>query len=151
MEIPVGDLMANALEIDTKNGRIEVYYWNESVIKVEGEKRVNGLGNLESEIEKITINYAVHANRLHIYASFPDDINKLFKNVNYGASLIVYIPEEIGQFSDYEMNTSNGSITLSGFDGHFDLRTSNGRVKLSNCSGSIKAKSSNGSIELSDV
>jgi len=151
MVIPVGEITANGLEIDTKNGGIEVYYWNESFIKVEGEKRVNGLGNLESEIEKISVNYAVHANQLHIYASFPDDMNKLFKNVSYGVSMIVYIPEETNKFSDYEMNTSNGSITLSGFDGHFDLRTSNGRVKLSRCSGSIKAKTSNGSIELSDV
>src|SRR6056297_601894 len=151
MVIPVGEITANGLEIDTKNGGIEVYYWNESFIKVEGEKRVNGLGNLESEIEKISVNYAVHANQLHIYASFPDDINKLFKNVSYGVSMIVYIPEETNKFSDYEMNTSNGSITLSGFDGHFDLRTSNGSIELSDVNGQIDITTSNGPIKFSNL
>lgn len=143
--------MVNSLDVDTKNGSIAIYYWNESFIKVEGEKRVNGLGDLESKLENISINYAVKANQLHIYASFPDDANKLFKNVNYGASLNVYIPEDIKNLSDYKINTSNGSIGVHGFDGSFDLRTSNGSVNLSDCNGYFKAKTSNGGIDLSQI
>jgi len=151
LALPSGQITANGLYIDTKNGSIQVYYWNESFVKVEGEKRVNGLGDLESELEKISINYTFKANQLHIYASFPDDINKLFKNISYGASLNVYIPKGVGNFSDYKMNTSNGAITINGFDGLFDLRTSNGSINLSDCTGVFKAKTSNASVDLSNI
>ena len=151
LALPSGQISANGLDIDTKNGSIQVYYWNESFVKVEGEKRVNGLGDLESELEKISINYAFEANQLHIYASFPDDMNKLFKNISYGASLNVFIPKGLENFSDYKMNTSNGAITVNGFDGLFDLRTSNGGINLSNCNGVIKTKTSNASVDLSNI
>lgn len=151
LALPSGQIAANGLDIDTKNGSIQVYYWNEAFVKVEGEKRVNGLGDLESELEKISINYAFEANQLHIYSSFPDDMNKLFKNISYGASLNVFIPKAFGNFSDYKMNTSNGAITVNGFDGLFDLRTSNGSINLSDCNGVIKTKTSNASVDLSNV
>src|SRR6056297_3639593 len=150
-EIPSGQIAASALDVDTKNGSIEVFYWNESFIRVEGEKKVSGLGDLESEMGKIDINYDFKSDQLYVYASFPDDMNKLFKNKSYGANLIVYIPKGVAVFNDFHANTSNGRIIMEGFDGAFDLRTSNGSIELTDCTGSIKAKTSNASVDLSNI
>ena len=150
-DIPSGQIAASALDVDTKNGSIEVFYWNESFIRVTGEKKVNGLGNLESEIGKIDIKHEFRSDKLYVYASFPDDINKLFKNTNYGANLIVYIPKGVAFFNDFQVNTSNGRIIMEGFDGVFDLRSSNGSIELTDCTGSIKAKTSNASVDLSNI
>src|SRR6056297_1410874 len=150
-DIPNGQIAVNTLEITTKNGSIEVFKWNESFMRIEGEKSVSGLGKLETEIEKIEINYDFHGNQLHVYASFPDDMNKLFKNVNYGANFIIYIPKEGAVFNDFEAKTSNGRIIMNGFDGMFDLRTSNGSIDLTDCTGSIKANTSNASVDLSNI
>jgi len=139
------------LEVETKNGRIEIRQWDESFIKVEGEKTVNGLGDLESHLEKIEIKTVYESDQLFIYASFPEDLNKLFNNISYGARFMIYIPEELSALEEFEIKTSNGKIDMEGFAGIFDLRTSNGSIHLSDCSGSIKANTSNAAVELADV
>ena len=149
--MPIENQGVKQLSVNTKNGTIGVKYYDQAAISIEGEKTVNGLGDLESHIKKIEIKYIYESDQIHIYASFPNDVNKFVQNISYGAHFTIFIPQELSALDDFQIKTSNGKIDMDGFAGKFDLRTSNGAIHLSDCSGSIQANTSNAAVELSDV
>lgn len=89
----------------------------------------------------------VHANRtddgdLRVYVEYPGRPIS-----GDGVSFEIKIPSARG----VNLETSNGSIQLSGLAGVGRLESSNGAIRVENHDGSIDAETSNGSIELSGV
>jgi hypothetical protein len=64
-----------------------------------------------------------------------------------GLSIVVSVPVEI----DLELETSNGSVRVSGVSGQVLAKTSNGNVSLSSVTGDVRAEASNGRLELEDL
>ncbi len=80
---------------------------------------------------------------LSIYVKWPGDS----REGNEGCSFEIRMPDVKG----VSLQTSNGSVTLSGSSGAANVKTSNGSVTVSRHDGEIKIKTSNGSITGSGV
>jgi Putative adhesin len=67
-----------------------------------------------------------------------------FSSDNISISFTVYVPEK----TSCNLNTSGGSIQLSGVTGKQDVRTSGGSLDLDNIRGDMEARTSGGSINI---
>lgn len=68
------------------------------------------------------------------------------KDNNLSLSFDIKVPYEMST----DLNTSGGSIAISGIDGSQSIKSSGGSVKISGSSGSIFTKSSGGSLSVSE-
>lgn len=82
-------------------------------------------------------------NSLSIYVSWPGNAHE----GNEGCSFEIRLPDVKG----VTLQSSNGSVTLSGSSGAANIKTSNGSVTISRHDGEVKVKTSNGSITGSGV
>ena len=64
-----------------------------------------------------------------------------------GARIEVVVPENIG----LELETSNGSVSVTGVSGPVSVATSNGSIKIDNVNGDLNARTSNGAIDIRQV
>ncbi|HPB86256.1 MAG TPA: DUF4097 family beta strand repeat-containing protein [Thermotogota bacterium] len=131
--------------VQTKNGSIEFLGTEGSTIGIRGEKRVQGLGNLDEEIKKIIISYDLQGDRLIVKAESPSDGN-FFTKASYGANFVVHLPPNI--MVAISGKTSNGSLKAHDLEASLQLNTSNGGIDLRNTKGLIQADTSNGGIDL---
>ncbi|MBA4057264.1 MAG: hypothetical protein C0490_21300, partial [Marivirga sp.] len=74
----------------------------------------------------------------------PDNWFSWFTNDNISISFTVYVPEK----TSCNLNTSGGSIHLSGVTGTQEVRTSGGGLDLDNIRGDMEARTSGGSIRI---
>ncbi len=145
-EIDLGSI--KSLSVQTKNGSIEFYGKEGSSITIRGQKRVQGLGNLDEEIKKIIISYDLQGDQLVVKAQAPSDGN-FFTKSSYGANFVIDLPTNL--FSQVSGNTSNGSVKVQNLETALQLHTSNGGIDLRNTKGRIQADTSNGGIDLFQV
>ncbi len=66
---------------------------------------------------------------------------------NPSISFVVYVPAQ----TSCNLNTSGGSISLSGVQGTQDARTSGGSIELDHAKGTVSLRTSGGSLDISDV
>ncbi|HOO33039.1 MAG TPA: hypothetical protein PK466_03945 [Thermotogota bacterium] len=139
------------LDVDSRNGSIEVIPWNENFFKIEGKKFIQGSGNLDELIEKVQIREKEIGSVIRIYIDFPES-NNFLKNTSYGANLTISVPTDIfSSLEKIDLDSSNGPVYLSSFTGSIVADTSNSSMKFEGCTGDLKAKSTNGSISLNNV
>ncbi len=130
--IPVNSIVA----VSTFNGSISVEWYEGTEMILEVTTTSN---RSESELEKAEVVVTagvvtnIEAHRLDRYA-------------NIGVSLKISLPHG-SQIS--ELDTSNGSISVSGGGGTAQVHTSNGNISFDDFSGSVSVETSNGRISVS--
>lgn len=141
------------LELQNRNGSIEIVGWDRNTIDVSGTKFAPSTNRLE-EI-KISVN--VSGNNVSIATEWPKDS----WHGSYGAKYIIRAPRQTtvtrtqttnGSVSveDLEggghVTSTNGRISMARDTGDYDVQTSNGAIEFEECSGSERAHTTNGAV-----
>ena len=135
--------------VETKNGSISLEPWDGDKVKIETEKYVNGMGNLEEEIKKISINTSANGDTVRIEAKLPDSPGFILGGLSFGAHFTVFVPEN--SFSDFILKTSNGMVSCARVSGNVDISTSNGKIETELIKGKVFLSTSNGPIILRNL
>lgn len=126
------------LEVYNRNGSVKISSWDENRIELHAVKR----GTLGSKLDEVQVEVNTVESGLVIETVYLND------RINISVSYELKVPAGV----IVEMvESSNGSITVTGTTGDLVARTSNGSVNLADINGEIRARSSNGSINISGV
>ena len=141
------------LELDNRNGSIEIIGWDRNTIDVSGTK----FAPSSDRLKQIKINVSVSGNTASIATEWPRDS----WHGSYGAKYTIRAPRQTtlaraqttnGSVSieDLEggglVNSTNGRISMARDTGDYDVRTSNGAIEFEECSGSERAHTTNGAV-----
>ncbi|MBD3185158.1 DUF4097 family beta strand repeat protein [Candidatus Poribacteria bacterium] len=131
------------VKLNTENGRIECLVVEENSINIELEKWATG-NNTDDALDNvydIDVDIVKNSRTLIIDVDIPHRIT-----TDYGCDVFIEIPEDIA----LDLDTSNGSINLSGVYEDFKCYTSNGSIITSNTRGDAELRTSNGSVTIRD-
>lgn len=134
------------IKLQTQNGNINIKSWEGKEIKIDILKMVKGIGNLESEINKITVSFKENNGVLSCVIKMPR-VSSFF--MSYDADIIVRLPRRM--FETIDLKTSNGNIEVENTIANFVIRTSNGKVDIYQSMGTFDLKTQNGKIYLNGV
>ncbi|MGI9069740.1 MAG: DUF4097 family beta strand repeat-containing protein [Bryobacteraceae bacterium] len=141
------------LELDNRNGSIDIVGWDRNMIDVSGTKSAPTTDRLQ----QIKINVSVSANTASVRTEWPKDS----WHGSYGAKYMIRVPRQTtlsraqttnGSISveDLEggghVTSTNGRISMARATGDYDLHTTNGAIELEECSGSERAHTTNGAV-----
>jgi hypothetical protein len=134
------DSGSSRLEIlDTANGSISVTGSSRRDVSVQA--RVVASAPTESEARALAKEVSVTLEGGRVRASGPRNERRRQWWISYRAD----VPASF----DLSLETSNGSIGVTGVRGRIDAETSNGSLRLTDLGGSVRARSSNGSVHVS--
>ncbi|MDH5185613.1 MAG: DUF4097 domain-containing protein [candidate division WOR-3 bacterium] len=130
----------NQIEVATRNGSIAVAKTTDTVIAALIKKYCQGRdkADAESAIKNIIIKDTIIGNELEIEAEMPTGSR------SYGASFEISAPES----TELDLNSTNGSITISDIKEKIKVNTTNGKISLSNTSGIANLNTTNGSVNI---
>lgn len=137
------------VSIETRNGEIELRGDPAAKrIDIHGEKYARGVTMEDAiaameQIEIEALRDATRPDQVRIETLVPASI----RDRSAGAKLVVTAPPG----SRFELNTTNGSITIASVDGPVHADTSNGHVRASDVRDSARLETSNGGITLQNV
>lgn len=160
-EIPFDS--GGSLSVTNRNGDIKVSVWDEDAIKLVAEKtmkverayswfaRLIGLKEpkIESEedakayLEKFKVEVAGERDDLRINTVYPAEATNLRFHVHYRIT--------VPRHAEVNIQTRNGTLTVTGVTGSVEAETTNGSVRLSDITGPAQARSTNGTIELDNI
>jgi DUF4097 and DUF4098 domain-containing protein YvlB len=141
------------LELENRNGSIEIVGWDRNTIDVSGTK----FAPATNRLQEIKININVSGNGASVATEWPKDS----WHGSYGAKYIIRVPRQItlaraqttnGSVSveDLEggghVNSTNGRISMARDSGDYDVHTTNGAIDFEECSGSQRAHTTNGAV-----
>jgi hypothetical protein len=141
------------LELDNRNGSIDIVGWDRNAIDVSGTK----FAPTANLLQQIKINVSVNGNNASVGTEWPKDL----WHGSYGAKYMIRVPRQItlsraqttnGSVSveDLEggghVTSTNGRISMARDTGDYDLHTTNGAIELEECSGSERAHTTNGAV-----
>lgn len=141
------------LELDNRNGSIDIVGWDRSSIDVSGTK----FAQTASLLKQIKINVSVNGNNASIATEWP----RSSWHGSQGAKYMIRVPRQTvltraqttnGSVSveDLEgggrVSSTNGRISMARDTGDYDLHTTNGAIELEECSGSERAHTTNGAV-----
>jgi DUF4097 and DUF4098 domain-containing protein YvlB len=141
------------LELDNRNGSIEIVGWDRNTIDVSGTK----FAPTSARLQQIKINVSVSGNSASVATEWP----KESWHGSYGAKYIIRVPRQTtlartqttnGSVSveDLEggghVKSTNGRISMARDIGDYDVQTSNGAIDFKECSGSERAHTRNGAV-----
>ena len=141
------------LELENRNGSIEIVGWDRNTIDVSGTK----FAPATNRLQEIKVNINVSGNTASIATEWPKDS----WHGSYGAKYIIRVPRQItlartqttnGSVSveDLEggghVNSTNGRISMARDSGDYDVQTTNGAIDFEECSGSERAHTTNGAV-----
>ena len=141
----------NNVEARTSGGSISVSAANASEARIEvyvsGNNNKNNLS--KEEIQKrlndmYDLNISVANNKLTATAKSKERIRDWKKALNI--SFKVFVPKNVST----DLETSGGSISLTGISGTQNFSTSGGSLNVDNVSGKVDGRTSGGSINLED-
>jgi DUF4097 and DUF4098 domain-containing protein YvlB len=141
------------LELDNRNGSIEIVGWDRNTIDVSGTK----FASTTDRLQQVKINVSVSGNNALIATEWPKDS----WHGSYGAKYMIRVPRRTtltraqttnGSVSveDAEggghVTSTNGRISMARDTGDYDLHTTNGAIELEECSGSERVHTTNGAV-----
>jgi DUF4097 and DUF4098 domain-containing protein YvlB len=141
------------LELDNRNGSIDIVGWDRNTIDVSGTKFAPSADRLQ----QIKINVSVSGNSASIATEWPKDS----WHGSYGAKYMIRVPRQTAlsraqttngsvSVEDLEggghVTSTNGRISMARDTGDYDLHTTNGAIELEQCSGSERAHTTNGAV-----
>jgi DUF4097 and DUF4098 domain-containing protein YvlB len=144
---------AARLELDNRNGSIEIVGWDRKTIDVSGTK----FAPTTNRLQQIKIDVSVKGNNASIATQWPKDS----WHGSYGAKYVIRVPRQTtlartqttnGSVSveDLEggghVTSTNGRISMARDTGDYDVQTTNGAIDFEECSGSERAHTTNGAV-----
>ncbi len=124
-----------ALSVEASNGSVEVTAAAVTEVKITAEVRALTQERLDAAVVK-----AERVNgELKIWAEWPDG-----RKSNEGVAFAIQVPE--AALAKTRVNSSNGSLTLTGLSGTLSASSSNGAIKIKDQAGAVTARTSNGSV-----
>lgn len=144
---------AARLELDNRNGSIEIVGWDRNTIDVSGTK----FAPTTNRLQQIKIDVSVKGNNASIATQWPKDS----WHGSYGAKYVIRVPRQTtlartqttnGSVSveDLEggghVTSTNGRISMARDTGDYDVQTTNGAIDFEECSGSERAHTTNGAV-----
>jgi hypothetical protein len=141
------------LELDNRNGSIDIVGWDRNAIDVSGTKSAPTTDRLQ----QIKINVSVSGNTASIATEWPKDS----WHGSYGAKYMIRVPRQSAltrvqttngsvSVEDLEggghVTSTNGRVSMARDTGDYDLHTTNGAIELEECSGSERAHTTNGAV-----
>jgi hypothetical protein len=137
--------------LDTRDGRLSVNARPNGSIRVEGwdgsevrvEARVTARARSDGAAEELAQDVEIRVESGRIESDGPRTRGRESWSVDYR----VRVP--FG--TDLELQSTNGSVAVSGVRGGVEARTTNGSVRLEDVAGPIRARSTNGAIQASFV
>ena len=141
---------AGNLQVETSGGSITVEGHESDRVRVEMLVNVGGrnLDSTDAKAREALENYQFNISKSSntVYAIAKGKSSGWFGNNNTSVSFRVYVPTEMV----CNLNTSGGSISISGVNGKQDIKTSGGSLNIKNIKGDMEAKTSGGSINVED-
>lgn len=138
------------LEVETAGGSIDVSSHNGNTVKVEMFVRKGGkvisAGDKDAAEALEDFDIEIEKNGNKVIASAKREGSNWFGNNNVSISFKISVPRQIS----CDLNTSGGSISLTGVTGEQNVRTSGGSLNLDDIKGDMEAKTSGGSINVSN-
>jgi DUF4097 and DUF4098 domain-containing protein YvlB len=144
---------AARLELDNRNGSIEIVGWDRNTIDVSGTK----FAPTANRLQQIKIDVSVSGNNASVVTQWPKDS----WHGSYGAKYVIRVPRQTtlartqttnGSVSveDLEggghVTSTNGRISMARDTGDYDVQTTNGAIDFEECSGSERAHTTNGAV-----
>lgn len=127
---------ADALDILTRNGNIDINKWSKDYIEVVSLKKAKN----EYDLDNISIKKEQKKSHAYIASVFNTSVIR-----NMSVDFDVRIPGNVRvNFAE----TKNGNIYITFSNGDIDARTSNGNIDLSSINGCVNAQTSNGNIDV---
>jgi hypothetical protein len=136
------------LEVQTSGGSITVEGHEGDRVRVEMHVRVGGRSidsthaKAQEALEDYEFNISKSSNT--VYAIAKSKRSGWFGNNNTSVSFRVYVPTNMS----CDLDTSGGSISISGVNGTQKVHTSGGSLNIANINGDMEAKTSGGSINI---
>jgi hypothetical protein len=130
---------AGRLELDNRNGSIEIVGWDRNMIDVSGTKFAPSVNRLQ----EIKINVNVSGNNASIATEWPRDS----WHGSYGAKYMIRVPR---QTTLERAQTTNGSVSVEDLEGGGHVTSTNGRISLARDTGDYDAQTTNGAIEFEE-
>lgn len=127
------------LELDNRNGSIQIVGWDRNTIDVSGTKFASSADRLQ----QIKINVSVNGSNASIATEWPRDS----WHGSYGANYIIRLPRQI---TLSRTQTSNGSVSVEDLEGGGHVTSTNGRISMARDAGDYDAQTSNGAIEIEE-
>jgi hypothetical protein len=136
----------SGIHVDTKNGRIEVVADPQrSDVQIEAHLKCKGRNQEEADqrLAATTVSITRDADqRLVVKPVFPD-----LHRGGDGASFVIKVPDANG----LQLDTSNGSVTVSALSGELVIDTSNGAIQVTDHDGDARVDTSNGSVTVTNL
>lgn len=101
--------------------------------------------DIKSRLENYQIDIEKSGNIVSVSVSTKKNLNWSNGN-NLNLSFEIKVPYEMSS----DLNTSGGSIAISGLEGDQSIKSSGGSIKITGLSGSVVAKSSGGSLSITE-
>jgi DUF4097 and DUF4098 domain-containing protein YvlB len=125
--------------LENFNGSVEVTGQDGETVDISGSK----FAATEDLLKAVRIDIVPAADSIRIRTVRPSD-----RRGNMGARYVLRVPRK----TELErIDSSNGSIHVTGIDGATRLKTSNGRVEVTDLRGALEARTSNGSVQLNNL
>ncbi|MFN1835593.1 DUF4097 domain-containing protein [Balneola sp. MJW-20] len=136
------------INVRTSGGSIEVNGYNGSEIKVDMYVRRRGewMEAGEADLSNYEIRIVQEGNKVIAEARQKNNFRMNRRN-NYSISFVVQTPV----YSQTDLRTSGGSVSVSKLEGTQDLRTSGGSVSAVNVEGDVQMNTSGGSVNIQAV
>lgn len=139
-QMTVAALPAKPVHVRTMNGAVSVKRADVSEVKIKAKVRARDAERLA----KTQILAERDADgMLKVSVKWADDRRKN----NEGVSFEIQVPDADG----VDIDTSNGSVAITGLSGRAVLETSNGGISASDHGGDVRASTSNGGISMTGV
>lgn len=136
------------VEVELRNGNVELRSADVPDIRISGRKYVSGmtLAEAEEDLSKIEVRAAARpdsTDTFRVELSYPEELR--YKNV--GAEVVVHVPQPCAA----SVQTTNGRIRVEGLAGNVQLETTNGRIVAADVEGAVLAETSNGRVEARNI
>lgn len=143
-QIEVFDISTPEMILETSGGFIEIVGSNRSTVEVQIYARKGGRYITEGDLEEMSLEVSQEGNSIQIIAESSSNGWNWGNSTNI--SYRVYAPTS----SSVVMNTSGGSLEVSGITGTIRGRTSGGSIDLSDITGTAEVRTSGGAMTFTD-
>ncbi|HET6528590.1 MAG TPA: DUF4097 family beta strand repeat-containing protein [Balneolaceae bacterium] len=141
---------AGNLKVETSGGFIRVEGSSGNTVRVEMYVQKDGreLSPEDTDLENWDIEISQSGEVVNVIAERKDSNWSFWgSNNDISVSFVIYTPSEMST----DLDTSGGSIEVSGLKGGQEVSTSGGHIKLANIEGTVEARTSGGHIEVENI
>ena len=126
------------ISVESFNGSIEVDAWDKNEVEIRGTKYASS----EELLQALKVDVVATDTMIQVRTIRPSG-----RRGSMGARYVIHTPKKV---EVDRLDSSNGTITITGTEGSARLKTSNGRIQVKDVRGDIEAETSNGGVDVSE-